>query len=323
MKSTLKYLRLSLMLLILLMGGAKQATAISCDIYMGGKQMVFGTLNVLDGQAKSTTATISYGCSGAPEPLTVLICLSLGSGPNSNVDQRYLTSGDRDQLAFNLYTDASMSAVWGSIDAGGGASGVPLLLQLPAYKRGEATAQIYGSISPRGQTGLPAGHYDATWPAKINYRVHQPGMPVSCESTFTGQADTEFYIQAVIAKDCRIESASPLDFGSVAGVMPQHLDANAIISVICNGTAYRVGLDDGRHARDKVRRMSGPRGYIEYELYRDSGRTERWGNNFWYDGVARTGTGVTQSLTVYGRVPMQPLAGSGVYSDTITVTVDY
>jgi spore coat protein U-like protein len=69
--------------------------------------------------------------------------------------------------------------------------------------------------------------------------------------------------------------------------------------------------------------MQGPAGLVSYELYRNSARTQRWGNTLNSDTVIGSGTGGTQNLTVYGRVPAQTTPSAGTYNDTITVTVTY
>jgi spore coat protein U-like protein len=58
-------------------------------------------------------------------------------------------------------------------------------------------------------------------------------------------------------------------------------------------------------------------------LYSNAGRTTVWGNTVGTDTVAGTGTGATQSLTVYGRVPVQSTPGAGTYTDTVITTVTY
>jgi len=48
-----------------------------------------------------------------------------------------------------------------------------------------------------------------------------------------------------------------------------------------------------------------------------------WGNTVGTNTVAGTGTGNSQSLTVYGNVPAQATPPAATYNDTITVTVTY
>jgi spore coat protein U-like protein len=91
-----------------------------------------------------------------------------------------------------------------------------------------------------------------------------------------------------------------------------------------NSTAYEVGLNDGLHfsANRRMKTLLLPN-YVSYELYRDASRSLRWGNTVSVDTLSGTGTGASQPLTVYGRVPSQTSQPVGVYNDTITVTVTY
>lgn len=324
MKTLRNLLRLGLVSLILAFVG-KPAMAITCDVYMGGNQMRFGTFNLLEGGVRTAVATLSYTCSGAPQPMNALLCISLGSGPGGSYSPRYLEYQGQ-KLAFDLYKDASLANIWGSIDAGGSPSGVPVLLALPANSGRTGTIEIYGGIATAGQTGKPQGWYDtgymAGWPVKMSYMEHAPGTPASCNNAFTGVVTTTFYIQAIVSSDCRIDGTSALDFGTVPGSLDRNLDSQATVTVTCNGTAYRVGLSYGLHAQGTQRRMRGPGGYVGYELYRDASRTLRWGSAK-QDGLAQTGNGHPQILPVYGRVPAQSITADGTYSDTITVTVEY
>jgi len=70
-------------------------------------------------------------------------------------------------------------------------------------------------------------------------------------------------------------------------------------------------------------RLGATSNYVQYELYSDSARSQRWGNTLDIDTVNNTGTGSSQSLTVYGRVPAPQSVPSGDYSDTVTVTITY
>jgi spore coat protein U-like protein len=70
--------------------------------------------------------------------------------------------------------------------------------------------------------------------------------------------------------------------------------------------------------------MTGPSAsLLHYHLYSDSGHTVNWGNTVGTDTVSMTGSGVAQTLTVYGQVPAGQFVTPGSYSDTITVTLTY
>jgi spore coat protein U-like protein len=61
---------------------------------------------------------------------------------------------------------------------------------------------------------------------------------------------------------------------------------------------------------------------LSYNLYLDPTRLTIWG-----DGSATTGTvsgtGITGSYTVYGRIPARQNAVVGIYADIVTVTVAF
>ncbi|MGB3291223.1 MAG: spore coat U domain-containing protein [Burkholderiaceae bacterium] len=328
MHSFLRVLKHLLFIAVCGLAAAKPAAAISCHLEVGGSQMVFNEISLLEPGVKTATATITYGCSGVSQGMDALVCISVGAGPTGSYEQRYLQDdGTGKKLGFNLYKDASLATIWGSVESGGSAGGAAFVLKKPGDGGVTATVPIYGGISPASQAGLPQGWYDTgylgNWPIRIDYMEIGHKAPASCAMPFTGNATSRFYIQAHVANDCRIDGTTPMDFGVVAGGATGPLDAQSTIRVTCNGTAYRVGLDNGMHAEGNKRRMKGPNGYVVYDLYRDASRSQRWGNNFWHDAVGGTGTGQAQSLTVYGLVPAQNIGNSGSYSDTIVVTVDY
>lgn len=137
-------------------------------------------------------------------------------------------------------------------------------------------------------------------------------------------ATSSFNVTATVGATCAV-SATNLVFGAYTATQ---LDGAGSLSVTCTmGTGYDVGLSVGAGAGATVaaRRMSGPASQsLVYSLYRDALRTLVWGDTVGVDTVAGIGAGVAQTLTVYGRVPAAQLAaGTGNYSDTITVTVNY
>jgi len=67
---------------------------------------------------------------------------------------------------------------------------------------------------------------------------------------------------------------------------------------------------------------AGPGKYLDYQVYSDAARDTVWGNTI-PTGVALTGTGVPQSLIVYGSIPSAQVVPEGDYSDQIYVTISY
>jgi spore coat protein U-like protein len=122
-----------------------------------------------------------------------------------------------------------------------------------------------------------------------------------------------------------------MNFGNVIGGIPGNIDQTATLTLTClKNTAFQVSLDNGQNnpAATTTRRMKttigGSSYYLNYELYRDSGRTQRWGNTLTVDTASGTGSGSAQQLTIYGRVP--PVSGqppAGTYNDLVQVTITY
>jgi spore coat protein U-like protein len=139
-----------------------------------------------------------------------------------------------------------------------------------------------------------------------------------------GTATSTFNVTASVTNACTV-SGTNLDFGSYDPTSPTANDAVSTISVLCTlDDAYTIGLNEGLHgASVSNRKMSdGASHSINYSLYSDSGRTNNWGNSG-SGTVASIGTGLTQSFTVYGRIPASQNVPQGSYSDTITMTVDF
>ncbi len=144
-------------------------------------------------------------------------------------------------------------------------------------------------------------------------------------TSFAATTSSSFNVNITIATACTINSASALNFGS-QGVLAANVDQTATLQVQCTSTTpYNIGLNAGNGTGATVtnRLMSFGGNTVAYALYTDSGRTTNWGNTVGTDTVAATGTGASQSYTVYGRVPPQTTPPPGTYTDTVTVTVTY
>lgn len=151
---------------------------------------------------------------------------------------------------------------------------------------------------------------------------------------FVGNAhaaqDTDtFNVKIVITESCSFSAAATdVDFQSKARGSAGDVDATGTLVVTCtNGTPYTIALNAGTYSGATVtsRRMSSGSSNVPYSLYRDSNRTENWGNTGAADMVAGTGDGNAQNISVYGRVLSADTVGAsaGTYTDTITATINY
>jgi len=137
---------------------------------------------------------------------------------------------------------------------------------------------------------------------------------------------TTFQVLATIVSDCSITSAPNIDFGNV-GVTTANTDQTSNLTITCTpGTTYTLALDAGTGTGSTIaaRKMAGPGGNtLAYSLYRDTGRTQNWGNTIGTDTVGGTGTGSGVTHTIYARLPAQTTPPVGAYASTVTVTVAY
>lgn len=140
---------------------------------------------------------------------------------------------------------------------------------------------------------------------------------------FAATATASLIVTATVLASCTV-TGSTIAFGNYAGTQ---LDQTGNIAVLCtNGTSYTIALDAGAGtgATTSVRKMTGSLGgTMNYALYRDAGRTNLWGSTAGTDTQAGTGSGLLQSLTVYGRIPASQTPLAGAYTDNVTVTLTY
>ena len=210
-----------------------------------------------------------------------------GTGAGATETVRVMTGTGGARLNYQLFTDAAHTNNWGNT-TGNEATGT-----------GNATVTIYGQI-PGAQYATPGTYTD----------------------TMTS-ATTSFPVTATVQATCTV-SATSLVFGTYASTL---LSSTSTISATCtNTTPYNIGLNAGTATGATVtnRSMTGPAGaLLHYSLFSDSGHTVNWGNTVGTNTVAKTGSGVAQTLTVYGQVPAGQHVTPGSYADTITVTLTY
>lgn len=160
---------------------------------------------------------------------------------------------------------------------------------------------------------------------KIRTSVHLTALALlaclnNTPAAYAATTSTTFAVTATVTATCLV-TALPLVFGNYAG---NQLDGTSTITVTCTSlTHYDVGLNNGANASGTQRRMLSGGDYLNYELYTASGRTIRWDDIGGTTVVSGDGTGLPQTLTVYGRIPANQNPPTGVYTDTINVTLSY
>ncbi|MEI2415569.1 spore coat U domain-containing protein [Orrella sp. JC864] len=294
----------------------------------------FGMVDPGDG-AGPVSATMTFGCQVNPivpdATVNIRICIYIGEDPMAHgyLPRRMTGDSTQSKLAYQLYFDAATTHP--ITPPGTNAIADTWTITVPVTGSGGSatgTFPIYGRVMS-GQ-GVPADRYQSH-PANSQFRYYfsTESIPVVfCSLPPNEDAHTaplQFGgVYAQIEEACRLITSSDMDFGQVEN-LSGGLNNVSHITLMCPlGMSWQVGQDNGAHAVGNTRRMAGPGGnFITYELYRDPGRTQRWGNTLNDDTSAGTGQGNTViDLSVYGRIEDQP-APPGSYEDTITVTLTF
>ncbi|MGB7372908.1 Csu type fimbrial protein [Pontixanthobacter sp.] len=103
------------------------------------------------------------------------------------------------------------------------------------------------------------------------------------------------------------------------------IDAQSHIDVLCTANSqYQLAIDGGSNPVDGRRAMSNDSGgHLFYDLYTDQGRSQEWLAGTLRDGAQGSATGPVRTV-VYGRINgLSATTQSGIYRDTLTVTVNF
>jgi spore coat protein U-like protein len=302
---------------------AAPARAQSCNFSIS--TLDFGSITLTANTPFTVSATYTASCTGNANT-TVRTCpnIDTGSGGSNSGSPRFLLNGAT-QLNFNLYQDGSYASVWGSnLWAFAGSYPSPTVdVALNSGGSGNASLTVYGQVWS-GQQTLPAGSYASSFSgtqASVAYAYSTIGTCATIGSSHATSA--AFTVMATNAANCSV-NASTLNFGPV-GVIRSAVDATGSVAVTCtNSLPYTIALNGGLTGATNPtqRMMSQASQRITYGLYQDFSRAQPWGDSGG-NTMAGTGTGLPQTLTVYGRVPAQNTPSPGTYSDTVVVTISY
>lgn len=284
----------------------------------------FGSVNVLPGAAFDVTGSVDISCSGMNGQELERFCISIGSGADFSGSQRQMNGPGGVKLNYDLYTNSGRTQLWGSWQTGFDSAGVQTDVSTDQNGSITTSVPLYARLLANQQTAA-AGSYSTSFPsssAGVYLRYGKKGG-AACD-TGGSNAHTSFTVSATVLSTCNV-GATNVSFGTV-GVVSSNVDATSTVSAQCSiSLPYTLSLNGGNAgATDPTqRKMSKAAENITYGLYKDSARAQPWGNTIGTNTVAGTGTGLSQNVTVYGRVPSQTTGSPGTYSDTIVVTVTY
>jgi spore coat protein U-like protein len=132
-------------------------------------------------------------------------------------------------------------------------------------------------------------------------------------------------VSASVLSSCGV-TALPLAFGTYSPTQATNTTASTTIAVTCtNGTPYNIGmgLGSGSGATVSARKMTAGSNTLTYNLYQDSGYSTQWGTTIGTNTQTGTGSGLAQTITVYGSITALQSVPAGSYTDSITVTLTY
>lgn len=317
----MKWLGLALVLTLLWLASgrvhAETCTATASSIN-------FGNVSPIAGAAVAGSGTVSITCTWSAVTLTpsVQVCLSVGA-----TSPRSLSNGTN-TMAYDLYRDSAHSLIWGSVYNGTTPIGVQLTK--PSSGTSASTTVTYYGLIAANQPTVPTVNNGSTIYSQnfggnqtaLNYGFYGLVAP-SCTSLTTSAGTFPFTASATVVNNCTI-SATNISFGT-AGVLSTALAAAGAISARCtNGDAFRIALNGGSSGSVATRTLQrqGGGGAVSYQLYTDSARSVPWGDgSAGTSMVTGTGSGNTQAINVYAKVPAQATPSPGTYSDTITATI--
>jgi spore coat protein U-like protein len=135
-------------------------------------------------------------------------------------------------------------------------------------------------------------------------------------------------VSATVEANCQL-NVPPLSFGvydPLALHAVQPADANTVLTVNCTrNTTASVSFDFGGNAfgQSQRRLRGGSAETLQYEIYRDSSRSQVWAVGADSIRIVSRGIRFPEQLTVFGRIPPSQEVEPGMYTDVLTATVDF
>ncbi len=130
-------------------------------------------------------------------------------------------------------------------------------------------------------------------------------------------------VRVVVQPACTVSGAT-LDFGNYTSGQGTALNGFTQIAYnACPASQLRFQLDGGTNGTTAARRLAnGSGGLLNYAIYRDSARTQRFGQGTDARVVTPPASG-TGTVSVYGQIPAGQSVAAGTYTDTVVITLDF
>jgi spore coat protein U-like protein len=130
-----------------------------------------------------------------------------------------------------------------------------------------------------------------------------------------------------VKRNCTI-TTDAINFGPYDATTGTAVDQQGAIKLTCTkGTPASITLGDGATPQGGQRAMAGgtPAGFLNYELFSDAGRTQRWGTAAGQIlSPPSAPDNLEHAFPVYGRIlGGQNAVSQGNYTDVVLATVNF
>ncbi|KQY52686.1 spore coat protein U domain-containing protein [Lysobacter sp. Root494] len=311
-----------LLVVVVLLAWSATASAQTCTVASSSGISFGGNLSATPTGQIDVGGSIVLTCIGGGNGQPRRVCLSLGTdAPVPN--PRRLVSG-ANTLNFQLYdssggaviatsTSESTGMVMERAFTSGSPSGTPVNVSFPISGRlfaGQTAAS--GNYSLALAIATDAGNFTAG----------------SCAPAGLIPQGSSFPVNAGVGADCTLDIPN-VSFGTVTRLTsPINAITNATVTCT-SGAPWTLAMNAGStpgntYASRRMGLGGGGPGTVQYQIYRDPGPANVWGNGT-MGTVTRTGTGAgtPQSIPIYLQVPTQGPQAEGTYSDTVTATLTF
>ncbi len=137
-------------------------------------------------------------------------------------------------------------------------------------------------------------------------------------------------VRIQVTVNCSFQTSPSLSFlgydpSGINSTVP--LDQTTLLRINCTrGATTTIGIDNGTHAGQAsigTRALARGNRRLGYDIYQDSGRNTLWTNTGagLYNYVSPSS--LPTNISIYGRIFASQNAPTGIYTDTLVVTINY
>jgi spore coat protein U-like protein len=271
------------------------------------------------GGSANASADIGYSCKNNDATShTFFLCAGMGNPNPGSAAQPQLQNGGT-LINYNVYRDAAFADVWTTTKP------IVRSVTIGAGQTLNGSFPYYARIStPSPPSGNYTGYLFNTvlgFATSLSATSCQLNLTTGVPSFVLNSQDVTVAVAASLVPSCVLGTISPVDFGS-RSTIASNVDATGAVQFSCpSGLPWTLKIGGGQYVLSGERRMrSGTSNYVQYRLYRDSGRTTLLAIDGTFTG---TGNGATQTTSVYGRIAPQSAPPVGTYQDFVVVTLSF